>query len=166
MPARMRTTACLLLLLLLQVAFVHRISYRVIQFDLVGVFAAYMALEARFDSALAWALAAGLGKSLLSLEPLGLSALLYVIAVFGICGIRGTLVRENPLVNIMLVFVFLIFPAIGRAALLGLVGGSASLAGLLPRAAGLAVCSALVSPFFFSLFDLCSLVQREGAALE
>ena len=118
MPARIRTAVCLVALLLLQTAFVHRISYRFIQFDLLGIFAAYMALEARFESSLSWALAAGLGKSLLSLEPLGLSGLLYIIAVFAICGIRGSLVRENPLVNVMLVFLFLLFPAVGRALLL------------------------------------------------
>lgn len=166
MPARTRSAVCLVILLLAQTAFIHRVSYRFIRFDLVGIFAAYMALEARFESSLAWALAAGVGKSLLSMEPLGLSALLYVIAVFGICGIRGSLVRENPLVNVLLVFLFVLFPALLQALVLALLGPGVHLAGLLPRAAGVAACSALVSPFFFAVFDLCSLVRSAGSALE
>ena len=166
MPVKTRSVACLVLLLLLQVAFVHRLSYRFIRFDLVGVFAGYMALEARFESSLGWALAAGLGKSLLSLEPLGLSALLYVIAVFVICGIRGSLVRENPLVNVFLVFVFLLLPALSHAVVLALLGPGVHLSGSLLRALGVAACSALVSPFFFSVFDLCSLVGPTEATLD
>jgi rod shape-determining protein MreD len=72
--------------------------------DFVFLLAAFLALNAPIRMSLPAAWGIGMGRDLLSVSPLGSSALLYMVAAILLAAAREIFVRENPFVQVILVF--------------------------------------------------------------
>jgi len=159
MLRKLRFTFCLIALLIFQTAVLHRFSSELVAFDLLCLLVAFVALEGNLQTALWTALAVGFVQDLASVGPLGLSALLYVPCAGLLVVVGGRLVRENLLIDLALVFLFLLASNLARAVIIALLHTGPQMETLVVRAVALAGCSAGAGLLLFPLFDRAGLVR-------
>ena len=159
MLRKLRFTLCLCALLIVQTAVLHRFSSEAVAFDLLGLLVAYVALEGTLRTALWTAFAVGVIQDFTSLGPLGLSALLYVPAVLLLVSIRDRLVRESLLIDLPLVFLFVLLSNLARAGFTSLLARGPQMNVLLSRAFALAACTAAAGVLLLPLFHRLGLVS-------
>ena len=161
MIRKLRLTACVAALLLLQTTVVHRFSYGFVRFDLLSLLVAFLALEASPKATVWSALAIGLLRDLTSCGRVGTSALLFVAGACGLLFLRERVIRQHIGTDLLLVFAFVLFCSAAWAAGEAALAGGPQLGPLLRRALGTAAFTALLSPFFFPLFEKAGFVRAE-----
>ena len=117
---KLRFISCLLVLLILQTAALHRFSSEIVALDLLCLLIAFVALEGTLETALWTAFAVGLVQDLASVGPLGLSALVYIPGAVLLVSARDRLVRNTLLIDLPLVFLFVLLSNLARAGLTSL----------------------------------------------
>jgi rod shape-determining protein MreD len=166
MVRRKRVIACAAVLFLLQAAVAHRFSYGPLRPDLLALLVIYLGLEADHAAALIGAFALGMLRDLGSLNPLGLSALLYLPGTVVLLAVRERLFREHALVDMIFAFCFVwgcgTVQALGTTVFLP----SARAVPLLTRAVGQAAFTAALSPLFFVACAALGIVERPGNAYQ
>jgi len=156
----MRLTAALLVLYLLQTAFVHRFTHDFLRPDLLYLAAIFLALEADWKGALWGGFAVGLLRDLGSGGRIGASALLFVAAAGALLSVRGHLVRERPWTDLLLTFAAVL--ACGTAAALAraAVTPGPQCVELLKRALGQAAFTTAMAPLVFVALHRAGIVAE------
>lgn len=159
-----RLAICIFLLLIVQTTVLHRFSSHFISFDLLCILVAFVALETSFGAALWTGFAVGLIQDLASAGPFGLGPLLYVsgTALLVLAGDR--LMRETFLIDVLLVFTFLLYVNLGRATGASVGSPGPELGVLSTKAIGAAAFSTAAALFLFPVFRRVGLVSPPESA--
>jgi len=147
------------------VTIAHRFAYRHVGFDLLYLLSAFLALEAGARGALGGALAIGVLRDLGSCGRLGASGVILVLATAGMLSLRDRVYRETVVMDLLLIFVFLLFCGAAEAAGVALGAAGADKKVLLGRALGQALLTTALSPPFFFLFERAGLIERDESLL-
>jgi len=166
MVRKVRFTLCVAVLFLLQVTVMHRFTYGILRPDLLYLAVIFLALEAGFAGALAGAFALGLLHDLASAGGFGASALLFLPASAALVLMRGHLLRESLMTDMVLAFFYVL--ACGLASAVGVAAFTSGgrIAELAPLALGQAIFTAALSPLVFAAFVGMRLVDKSSGALD
>lgn len=166
MIRKVRFALCVAVLFLLQVTVMHRFTYGILRPDLLYLAVIFLALEADFAGAVVGAFAIGLLRDLGSSGSLGASAVLFLPASAALVLIRGHLLRESFLTDMVLTFFYVLACDLASALGVGAFTTGGRIAELAPLAFGQALFTAALSPLVFAAFARMRLVDRSSGALD
>ena len=158
-----RLLICVIVLFLLQACVSHRLSHNYLRFDFIYLLAAFLALEADFRPALWWALGLGLLRDLASTGRLGVSAAVLVPATAGVLLVRNRIYRENVIMDVLLVFLFVLLCSGAEALALTIALPGAEFVRLMGRAMGQAAYTSALAPVCFLFFERIGLIERQAS---
>jgi len=158
-----RFSLVLLVLFLLQTAFVCRYTFGVFRVDLLCLLAVFIALEADYAPALTAAFVIGLTRDLGSGGPVGMGPLTLVPVAAGIVVLRKFLLRDSFATDMVLAGAGVLAVGLVGAVMTTLFTPAARLGPLAARAFGQATLSLVVWPLLYLALNACKLV---GESLE
>jgi len=165
MIRRTRFALCAAILFLVQTTVAHRFSHEFLRCDLLCVAAMYLALEAEFADAMWGGFALGMLRDLGSSGQVGASALVFVLATTGVLFLRGHLLRDSFLTDLVLTFAYALWCGTVMALGTGLLTPGAQVGALLQRGFGQAAFTTAVSPLLYLLFARVGLVDKSLASV-